>query len=86
VNVALVAEQTDVPVAVAAAAVQSLNDKPVVFMRVADGFVAQPVTIGRSNGKQVEIVKGLKAGVEYAAAGSFVIKAELGKSSAEHAD
>ena len=86
VNVELVAEQMDVPVAVAANAVQSLNDKPVVFMRVADGFIAQPVSIGRSDGKQVEIVKGLKAGVEYAAAGSFVIKAELGKSSAEHTD
>jgi len=86
VNVELVAEQTDVPVAVAASAVQSLNDKPVVFMRVADGFVAQPVSIGRSNGKEVEIVKGLKPGTSYAAAGSFVIKAEFGKSSAEHTD
>lgn len=86
VNVELVAEQSDVPVAVTADAVQSVNDKPVVFMRVADGFVVQPVTIGRSNGKQVEILKGLKGGAEYAAAGSFVIKAELGKSSAEHAD
>lgn len=86
VNVELVAEQTDVPVAVTADAVQSINDKPVVFMRVGDGFVAQPVTIGRSNGKQVEILKGLKTGAQYAAAGSFVIKAELGKSSAEHAE
>jgi cobalt-zinc-cadmium efflux system membrane fusion protein len=84
VNVELTADQTDVPVAVAAEAIQSINDKPVVFMRVADGFVAQPVTIGRSNGKQVEIVKGLKPGASYAATGSFVIKAELGKGSAAH--
>lgn len=86
VNVELVAEQKDVPVAVAANAVQSINDKPVVFMRVAEGFVTQPVTIGRSNGKEVEIVKGLKAGAQYAAAGSFVIKAELGKSNAENTE
>lgn len=85
VNVELVAEQGDVPVAVLAEAIQSINDKPVVFMRVPGGFVAQPVTIGRSDGKQVEIVKGLKPGAPYAAAGSFVIKAELGKGSAEHA-
>lgn len=84
VNVELVAEQTEVPVAVSTDAVQTINDKPVVFMRVADGFVAQPVTLGRSNGKQIEIVKGLKPGTSYAASGSFVIKAELGKSSAEH--
>jgi cobalt-zinc-cadmium efflux system membrane fusion protein len=84
VNVELTAEEAEVPVAVTADAVQSINEKPVVFMRVADGFVAQPVTLGRTDGKQVEIVKGLKPGVPYAAAGSFVIKAELGKGSAEH--
>lgn len=85
VNVELVAEQAEVPVAVSTDAVQTINDKPVIFMRVADGFVAQPVTLGRSNGKQVEIVKGLKPGASYATSGSFVIKAEIGKGSAEHA-
>lgn len=84
VNVELTADQADVPIAVDADAIQTINDKPVVFMRVAGGFVPQPVTIGRSNGKQVEIVKGLKPGASYAATGSFVIKAELGKGSATH--
>lgn len=85
VNVELTASEAQVPVAVAADAIQSVNEKPVVFMRVADGFVAQPVVTGRTDGKLVEIVKGLKPGVQYAAAGSFVIKAELGKGSASHA-
>lgn len=85
VNVELTASEAEVPVAVAAEAIQSVNDKPVVFMRVADGFVTQPVTTGRTDGKFVEVVKGLKSGVQYAAAGSFVIKAELGKGSASHA-
>ncbi|NEX63317.1 efflux RND transporter periplasmic adaptor subunit [Noviherbaspirillum galbum] len=84
VNVELTAEEADVPVAVLTNAIQTVNEKPVVFMQIADGFVAQPVTIGRNDGKQTEIVKGLKPGVPYAAAGSFVIKAELGKGSAEH--
>lgn len=84
VSVELVADEADVPVAVVADAVQSVNDKPVIFMRVPGGFVAQPVTTGRTDGKQVEIVKGLKPGAQYAAAGSFVIKAELGKGSASH--
>lgn len=84
VSVELTAEEAQVPVAVAAAAVQSINEKPVVFLRVADGFVTQPITLGRTDGKQVEIVKGLKPGAPYAAAGSFVIKAELGKGSTEH--
>jgi cobalt-zinc-cadmium efflux system membrane fusion protein len=84
VTVEVTAEQADVPVSVVAEAIQSVNEKPVIFLRVEDGFVAQPVTLGRTDGKQVEIVKGLKAGVPYAAAGSFIIKAELGKSTAEH--
>jgi cobalt-zinc-cadmium efflux system membrane fusion protein len=43
------------------------------------------VEVGRSDGVRTEIVKGLSAGAPYAAAGSFVIKAEIGKASAEHA-
>ncbi len=85
VNVEIVSNEVQVPVAVAVDALQTMNDKPVIFVKVADGFVAQEVTTGRSDGKHIEIVKGLKAGSEYAASGSFVIKSELGKSSAEHA-
>ncbi|AKZ62496.1 cytochrome C peroxidase [Herbaspirillum hiltneri N3] len=85
VNVDVLAQETDVALAVAADAVQSVEQKQVVFVRVADGFRKQEVTPGRSDGKRVEILKGLSAGDVYAAAGSFVIKAELGKGSAEHA-
>jgi len=84
VNVELIADEVQVAVAVATDAIQSVNEKPVVFMRIPGGFVAQPVVTGRTDGKQIEIVRGLRPGVQYAAAGSFVIKAELGKGSAEH--
>jgi cobalt-zinc-cadmium efflux system membrane fusion protein len=80
----LTAEETKVPVAVPAEAVQTIDDKPTVFVRVPGGFIAQPVSTGRSDDKQTEIVRGLKAGTQIAAAGSFIIKAELGKGSAEH--
>jgi cobalt-zinc-cadmium efflux system membrane fusion protein len=85
VNVDVLAQEAEVPLAVAADAVQSVEQKQVVFVRVADGFRKQEVTLGRTDGKRVEILKGLSAGDVYAAAGSFVIKAELGKGSAEHA-
>ena len=84
INVEIVSSEIGVAVAVASDAIQNINDKPIIFARVPGGFIAQPVTIGRSDGKLVEIVKGLKPGTQYAAAGSFVIKAELGKGSAEH--
>ncbi|CAL61773.1 putative Secretion protein HlyD (partial Cobalt-zinc-cadmium resistance protein CzcB) [Herminiimonas arsenicoxydans] len=85
VSIEIVAGETSVPVSVSAEALHSINDKPVVFVKVADGFIAQQVTTGRSDGKSVEIVKGMQAGSEYASTGSFVIKSELGKASAEHA-
>jgi cobalt-zinc-cadmium efflux system membrane fusion protein len=84
VNVELTAAENEVPVSVSADAIQTLADKPVIFLKVKGGFVAQPVETGRSDGKLTEVVKGLKAGASYAAAGSFVVKSELGKASAEH--
>jgi membrane fusion protein, heavy metal efflux system len=78
-------DERDVPVAVSAQAVHSLDGKNVVFVRVPGGFVGQPVTTGVSDGQFVEVVKGMKPGVAYAAAGSNIIKAEHGKADAEDA-
>lgn len=84
VNVDIVFNQTEVPVAISADAVHTVDGNPTIFIQVPSGFLAQQVTLGRSNGKFVEVVKGLKAGSQYAAAGSFIVKSELGKASAEH--
>lgn len=64
--------------------IQTLEERPTVFVRTADGFVAQAVELGTSANGFVEIRKGLQAGQQVAAAGSFVLKSELGKASAEH--
>ena len=71
-------------VAVAAEALHQVDGKTVLFVRTAGGFKAQAVAPGRSDGKLVEITQGLPAGATYAAAGSFVLKSELGKASAGH--
>ena len=84
VNVELVASETEAPVTVAADAVQTVEDKPTVFLRVPGGFLPQHVQTGRSDGKRVEIVGGLKPGAAYVASGSFVVKSQQGKSSATH--
>ncbi len=85
VDIEEAAGQSDVAISVASEAVQSVEDKPTVFVRVPGGFVAQHITVGRSDSKTTEVTSGLKAGTQYAATGSFVIKAELGKSDAEQA-
>lgn len=84
VTVEVVTGEAGAPVTVAAAAVQQLGDKPVVFEQVAGGFVPRPVELGRSDGQRVEVLRGLPAGAPYAAAGSFVLKSEAGKGSATH--
>lgn len=84
VNVEIIASEVQVPIAVASDAVHSINDKTIVFVKIDQGFIAQEVTTGRSDAQTIEITKGLKAGTQYAAGGSFIVKSELGKASAEH--
>jgi cobalt-zinc-cadmium efflux system membrane fusion protein len=83
ITVDVVAKEIEVPIAVLSDAIQTINDKPVVFIRVSDGFMAQTVETGLSDGKATQIVEGLKSGTPYAVNGSFVLKAEHGKSSVE---
>jgi len=84
VTVEVVAEETQVPVAVAADAIQDLRDWKVVFGRYGDALEARPLELGRRDGRHVEVLSGLRAGERYAAKNSFVIKAELGKAGASH--
>jgi cobalt-zinc-cadmium efflux system membrane fusion protein len=69
---------------VAAQALQKMEQQTVVFVPVQGGFRAQPVRVGRSDGKATEVLEGLQPGQSYVAEGSFMLKAELGKATAEH--
>ncbi|MGH8389355.1 MAG: efflux RND transporter periplasmic adaptor subunit [Pseudomonas sp.] len=84
VNALVATDSREARVAVPETAIQTVEDKPTVFVRTDDGFKAQPVELGSRADGQVEVTKGLESGVQVAAAGSFVLKSELGKASAEH--
>ncbi len=84
VTVGVTDSSAEAAVAIESEALQSDGEKQVVFVAVPGGFQAQPVKTGRSDGKLVEITEGLKAGAQYVAGNSFVVKAELGKAGAEH--
>jgi len=84
VTVRLVQESTTVPVAVLAEAIQTFRDWQVVFVRYGDWFESRPLELGRSDGTWVEVLSGLTPGVQYAAANSFAVKAEIGKLGATH--
>lgn len=83
-TVDLMGQQAAAAVSVAADAVQTIHERSVVFVRTPAGFEPRTVVTGRSDGRRTEIVKGLAAGTRYAAAGSYLLKADLGKSEAEH--
>lgn len=85
VDIEVAVGQAPTVLSVPEAALQTVDNASVVFLRNAEGFKAQPVKTGRRANGQVEILDGLQAGTEVAVAGSFVLKSELGKGSAEHA-
>jgi cobalt-zinc-cadmium efflux system membrane fusion protein len=70
----------DRSVGVPSTAVQSVENRTVVFVRTPTGFRALPVTTGRRNGDQVIITSGLTGQERIATTNSFTLKAELGKS------
>ena len=84
VNIAVSVERFNAAVVVPESALQTWEQQTVVFARTEEGFEARPVKAGRRDAGQVEITEGLAAGTQVAAAGSFVLKSELGKGSAEH--
>lgn len=68
-------------------AIQTVEGKPSVFVPVAgeeNTFAARPVVAGRIVGGMVPILGGLEEGEPVVVAGSFILKAELGKGSASH--
>lgn len=73
-----------VETAVRSSAIQTLNGETVVFRRTDDELFAQEVKTGWSDGEWTEIISGLQKGDSYVAANSFIAKAELLKSTAEH--
>lgn len=84
VSVAVSTGEAEVPVAVEVGAIQGVRDWQVVFGRYGQQLEARPLSLGRSDGRMVEVREGLSAGERYAAGNSFVIKAELGKAGASH--
>ena len=64
-------------VLVADEAVQTVHDRPVVFVRIGDDrYRMTPITLGRKIGELYEVVDGLHGGEQVVRTGSFVLKSE----------
>ena len=77
-------ENQDAALLVSADAVQTIDNQPMVFKAVPEGFEATPLKLGRGDGRAVEVLGGLQAGDKVVSKNAFVLKSELGKASAGH--
>ena len=84
VSADVVLEEEEVDVAVKESALQTIEEKEIVFVQEGDSFEPRPIKLGRRDGDFVEIVSGILPGESYAAKNSFVLKAQIGKGEASH--
>jgi multidrug efflux pump subunit AcrA (membrane-fusion protein) len=68
-----------VDVAVKSSALQTIENRTVVFVRNGEKFEARDVEIGERDSEFVEITFGVLEADVYAARNSFIVKAELAK-------
>lgn len=85
VRARIVVDRADVERVVLLTALQTDEDgHDVVYVREGDRYEERAVTLGRRDARQVEVLDGLAAGEEVVVAQSFLVKADIGKSSAAH--
>ena len=83
-KVELVQHNASPPLVIRNEAIQTHRNKSVIFVQYDDQYEARPVTLGRSNDKFSEILRGLSEGERYVTRNSYILKAELGKAGMSH--
>jgi cobalt-zinc-cadmium efflux system membrane fusion protein len=83
-KVAIAKHNASPSVVVRTEAVQTYRNRFVVFVQYDDQYEARPVTLGRTDGRFTEVLKGLSAGERYVTKNSYILKAELGKAGMSH--
>ena len=75
----IVLAEKSAALAVKANALQTIDEKTMVFVQTGKGFEPREVTTGEHDDQFVEIKSGVKAGEKYAAENSFLLKSELAR-------
>jgi membrane fusion protein, heavy metal efflux system len=84
VTARLTLSERKVDIAVKSTALQTIENRTVVFVRDGDKFEARDVEIGQRDPQFVEITFGVLEGDVYAARNSFILKSEMGKGAADN--
>lgn len=64
-------------------ALQTAEDQDVVYVRQGETYHTRPIKLGRRDAERVEVLEGLKPGEQIVVAQSFLIKADIEKSTVE---
>jgi membrane fusion protein, heavy metal efflux system len=75
----VILDEAPVQVAVKASALQTIDEKPVVFVQSSKGFEVREIETSDRDDENVAIKSGVKAGEKYAAENSFLLKSELAR-------
>ena len=75
----------DVDLAVRPSALQRFREFNVVFAQFGEFYEVRMLELGRRDGDWVEVVAGLRPGTAYVTGNSYLIKADIEKSGAQHA-
>ncbi|SDB53482.1 membrane fusion protein, cobalt-zinc-cadmium efflux system [Pseudidiomarina indica] len=83
---AVISGEFNVELAVKKSAIQILDNQSGVFVKNNTEYVFTPLQLGRSDMDYVEVIAGLKPGQLYVTTNSYLLKADIEKSEAEHDD
>lgn len=85
VKARITVDQQPTALVVPLSALQTMDGGDAVFVREGDIYESRPVKLGKRNAVQVEVLSGLKADEQVVVEQSYLIKADIEKSGAEHA-
>jgi len=75
----IITDEFKAKIAVPKTAIESIDNKPCIFVKSADGFEVRYISLGRKSQILVEVLNGLTKGEKYVTKGGFTLKAELQK-------
>jgi cobalt-zinc-cadmium efflux system membrane fusion protein len=81
-SVPLAAARGKPQLAIPRAAVQTVEDKPSVFVRSKDGFSIRRIAVGDAAGGYLMVLSGLDGSERIAVSNTYILKAEHGKGEA----
>ena len=83
VSASITVELETVRLAAPAAAIQTLDNQKIVFVRTEEGFEKRAVRLGRTDNRWIELLTGVESGEPIAVANTFLLKSELLKAQTE---